>query len=146
MTMTQPRLMKRVASILLASGRTWGRPPPPRLTLPRSHLYSSSRRFPVVPSLTLGFPHKIPNRASATPGLLRCSMEISNMAAYLHSQGLSCHVLTPKIGTGKGLTCGPSLVTKYHSAGKISSEDSVKMLAVGNTPSFDKRTVCACKR
>jgi hypothetical protein len=27
-------------------------------------------------------------------------------------------VLTPKIGTGKGLTCGPSLVTKYHSAGK----------------------------
>jgi hypothetical protein len=29
---------------------------------------------------------------------------------------------------------------------KISSEDSVKMLAVGNTPSFDKRTVCAFKR
>jgi hypothetical protein len=29
---------------------------------------------------------------------------------------------------------------------KISSEDSVKMLAVGNTPSFDKRTVCALKR
>jgi hypothetical protein len=55
-------------------------------------------------------------------------------------------MLTPKIGTGKGLTCRPSLVTKYHSVGKISSEDSVKMLAVGNTPSFDKRTVCACKR
>jgi hypothetical protein len=27
-------------------------------------------------------------------------------------------MLTPKIGTGKGLTCGPSLVTKYHLAGK----------------------------
>jgi hypothetical protein len=55
-------------------------------------------------------------------------------------------MLTPKIGTGKGLTCGPSLVMKCHSASKISSEDSVKMLAVGNTPSFDKTTVCAFKR
>jgi hypothetical protein len=55
-------------------------------------------------------------------------------------------MLTPKIDTGKGLTCGPSLVTKYHSAGKICSEDSVKMLVVGNTPSFGKRTVCACER
>jgi hypothetical protein len=27
-------------------------------------------------------------------------------------------VLTPKNGTGKGLTCAPSLVTKYHSARK----------------------------
>jgi hypothetical protein len=55
-------------------------------------------------------------------------------------------MLTPKIGTGKELTCGPSLVIKCHSAGKISSEDSVKMLAVGNTPSFGRRTVCALKR
>jgi hypothetical protein len=55
-------------------------------------------------------------------------------------------MLTPKIVTGKGLTCGPSLVTKCHSAGKIFSEDSVKMLAVGNTPSFGKRTVCAYER
>jgi hypothetical protein len=55
-------------------------------------------------------------------------------------------MLTPKIGTGKGLTCGPSLVTKCHSAGKISSEDSVKMLPVGNMPSFGKKTVCAFKR
>jgi hypothetical protein len=54
-------------------------------------------------------------------------------------------MLTPKIGIGKGLTCGPSLVTKCHSAGKISSEDSVKMLAVDNTPSFGRRTVCAFK-
>jgi hypothetical protein len=29
---------------------------------------------------------------------------------------------------------------------KISSEDSVKVLAVGNTPSFGKRTVCVFKR
>jgi hypothetical protein len=35
-------------------------------------------------------------------------------------------VLTPKIGTRKRLTCGPSLVKKYHSARKIISEDSVK--------------------
>jgi hypothetical protein len=55
-------------------------------------------------------------------------------------------MLKPKIGTGKRLTCGPTLVTKYHSAGKIFSEDSVKMLAVGNTPSLGKRTICACKR
>jgi hypothetical protein len=55
-------------------------------------------------------------------------------------------MLTPKIGTGKVLTCGPSLVTKCHSVGKISSEDLVKMLAVGNTPPFGKRTVCAFKR
>jgi hypothetical protein len=27
-------------------------------------------------------------------------------------------MLTPKKGTGEGLTCGPSLVTKYHSARK----------------------------
>jgi hypothetical protein len=26
-------------------------------------------------------------------------------------------LLTPKNGTGKGLTCGPSLVKKHHSAG-----------------------------
>jgi hypothetical protein len=55
-------------------------------------------------------------------------------------------MLTPKIDTGKGLTFGSSLVTKYHLAGKISSEDSVKMLVVGNTPSFGRRTVCAFKR
>jgi hypothetical protein len=55
-------------------------------------------------------------------------------------------MLTPKNATGKGLTCGPSLMTKYHSARKISLEDSAKMLAVGNTPSFGKGTVCAYKR
>jgi hypothetical protein len=46
----------------------------------------------------------------------------------------------------KGADLWAELVTKYHSAGKISSEDSVKVLAVGTTPSFGKRTVCACKR
>jgi hypothetical protein len=35
-------------------------------------------------------------------------------------------MLTPKISIGKGLTCGPSLVKKYHSARKIFSEDSAK--------------------
>jgi hypothetical protein len=55
-------------------------------------------------------------------------------------------MLTPKIGIGKGLTCGPSLVMKCHSTGKISSEDSVKMLVVGNTLSFGRRTVWALKK
>jgi hypothetical protein len=55
-------------------------------------------------------------------------------------------MLTPKIGTREKLTCGLRLVTRYHSAGKISSEDSVKMLVVGNAPSFGKKTVCAFKR
>jgi hypothetical protein len=54
-------------------------------------------------------------------------------------------MLTQKIGTGKELTCGSSLVTKCHSAGKISPEDSARMLAVGNTLSFGKRTVYAFK-
>jgi hypothetical protein len=54
-------------------------------------------------------------------------------------------MLTPKIGTGKELTCGPSLVTKCHSAGKICPEDSTRMLAVSNTLSFGKRTVYAFK-
>jgi hypothetical protein len=74
MTTTQPRMMKRVASILLASGPTWGPPSLSRSILPRNHLYSSSRRFSMVPSLTLGFPHKIPNRSSVTrvfPGAAR---------------------------------------------------------------------------
>jgi hypothetical protein len=37
------------------------------------------------------------------------------------------------------------LVTKYHSAEEVFSEDSVKMLAVGDTPSFGKKTICAFK-
>jgi hypothetical protein len=32
---------------------------------------------------------------------------------------------------------------KFHSTGKISSEDSARALTDGNTSSFGKRTVCA---
>jgi hypothetical protein len=71
-----------------------------------------------------------------------CSSKFCTCYSFISSQIL----LTSKIGTEKGLTCGPRLVMKYHSVGKISSEDSVKMLAVGNTPSFGRRTVCAFKR
>jgi hypothetical protein len=52
-------------------------------------------------------------------------------------------MLTPKIGTGKRLICGPNLVTNPVWQGKISSEDSAEMPAVGSLFSFGKRTVCA---
>jgi hypothetical protein len=52
-------------------------------------------------------------------------------------------MLTPKIGTGRRLICGPNLVTNSVQQGKISSEDSVEMPAVGSMFSFGKRTVCA---
>jgi hypothetical protein len=52
-------------------------------------------------------------------------------------------MLTPKIGTGEGLICGPDLVSNPVQQGKISSEDSVEMLAVGSLFPFGKRTVCA---
>jgi hypothetical protein len=52
-------------------------------------------------------------------------------------------MLTPKIGTGRRLICGPSLVANSIRQGKISSEDSIKMPAVGNMSSFGKGTVCA---
>jgi hypothetical protein len=55
-------------------------------------------------------------------------------------------MLTPKNGTGKGLTCGPSLVTKYRSARKdLLRGFGKRLLAVGNAPSFGKRTICAFK-
>jgi hypothetical protein len=83
-------------------------------------------------------------------GRVNVDREISELTMALKNpehpgrfRGFGVVLLTPKIGTGKGLTCWPSLVTKCHSVGKISSEDSVKMLAVGNTPSFGRRTVCA---
>jgi hypothetical protein len=40
--------------------------------------------------------------------------------------------LTPKIGTGRRLICGPNLVTNPVQQGKISSEDSAEMPAVGS--------------
>jgi hypothetical protein len=52
-------------------------------------------------------------------------------------------MLTPKIGTGRRLICGPNLVTNSVRQGKISSEDSAEMPAVGSMFSFGKRTVCA---
>jgi hypothetical protein len=57
----QPRLIKLVASFLLASGPTWRSPPSLESRLPHSHLYSSPRRFPVESHLLLGCSHKIPN-------------------------------------------------------------------------------------
>jgi hypothetical protein len=41
-------------------------------------------------------------------------------------------MLTPKIGIGKRLICGPNLVTNPVRQGKISSEDSVEVPAVGS--------------
>jgi uncharacterized protein len=39
-------------------------------------------------------------------------------------------VLTPKIGTGESLICGPNLITNPVQRRKISSEDLAEMLAV----------------
>jgi hypothetical protein len=52
-------------------------------------------------------------------------------------------LLTPKIGTGEMLICGPNLATNPVQRGKISSEDSAEMRAVGSLFPFGKRTVCA---
>jgi hypothetical protein len=52
-------------------------------------------------------------------------------------------MLTPKIGTGERLICGPNLVTNPVQRGKNSSEDSAEMLAVGSLFPFGKRNVCA---
>jgi hypothetical protein len=44
---------------------------------------------------------------------------ISQAASFVAvCEGFLGILLTPKNGTGEGLTCGPSLVTKYHSATK----------------------------
>jgi hypothetical protein len=103
----QPRLMKRVASFLLASGPLWSPPPPSRSWLLHSHLYSSPRWFPVGSHLLLGCSHKIPNRASVTSepscrditapsmafGLPRRSTVASSATFGPCSQGPSRHVL-----------------------------------------------------
>jgi hypothetical protein len=115
----QPKLMERVASFLLASGPLWSPPPPPRLWLPHSHLYSSPKRFPVESHLLLGCFHKIPNRASVTSepsrrgiaapcmafDLPRCSTVASNTTLGPCSQGTSRHVLphaAPGFFIGRG--------------------------------------------
>jgi hypothetical protein len=51
-------------------------------------------------------------------------------------------MLTPKIGTGRRLICGPNLVTNSARQEKISSEDSAEIPVVGSMFSFGKRTVC----
>jgi hypothetical protein len=51
-------------------------------------------------------------------------------------------LLTPKIGTGEELICGPDSVMDPVRRGKISSEDSTEMLAVGSLIPFGKGTVC----
>jgi hypothetical protein len=48
-------------------------------------------------------------------------------------------MLTPKIGTGEGLICGPNLVTNPVQRKKIFSEDSAEMLAVGSLASVRQR-------
>jgi hypothetical protein len=50
-------------------------------------------------------------------------------------------MLTPKIGTGKRLTCGPSLVEKAPFGKRFSSKHSVKASVVGSMSSFSRRVV-----
>jgi hypothetical protein len=95
----QPRLMKRVASFLLAPGPTWRPPLPSRLRLPHSHLYSSPRRFLMESHLLLGCSHKIPNWTSFTSGLSRWSTVVSNTILGPCSQGPLRHVL-PHVALG----------------------------------------------
>jgi hypothetical protein len=101
----QPRLMKRIASFLLASGPTWKPPPPPLSQLPHSHLYPSSRRFLVVPTLTFGLSHKIPNGTSVTLGLHRYNTVISGITSGLRSKGQVMYYpmlhLDSSLGTGE---------------------------------------------
>jgi hypothetical protein len=115
----QPRLMKRVASFVLASGPLWSPPLPTRSWPPHSHLCSRPKRFPVESHLLLGCSHKIPNWASVTSksshhgnaapsmalGLPRHSTVASNNTLGPCSQGPSRHVLPlspPGFFTGRG--------------------------------------------
>jgi hypothetical protein len=50
-------------------------------------------------------------------------------------------MLTPKIGTGGSMICGPNLVKNPVQRRKIPSEDSAEVLAVGSLLSFGKGTV-----
>jgi hypothetical protein len=52
-------------------------------------------------------------------------------------------LLTPKFGTRESLICGSNLVKNPVQRGKISSEDSAEVLAVGSLLPFGKGTVCA---
>jgi hypothetical protein len=101
----QPRLMKRVASFLLASGPTWRPPPPLESRLPHSHLYSSPRRFHVESHLLLGCSHKISNGTSFTSSLSQHSTMASNTSSGPCSHGPSRHVL-PHVAHGFLAGCG----------------------------------------
>jgi hypothetical protein len=113
----QQRLMKCIASFLLASGPLWSPPPPPRWWLPHSHLYSSPTRFHVESHLLLGCSTKIKNWVSVTLepschgiaapsmafGLPRHNTVASNTTLDPCSQGSSRHVLahtTPRFFVG----------------------------------------------
>jgi hypothetical protein len=103
----QPTLMKRVASFLVASGTFWGPPLPTRSWLSHSHLCSSPSRFPVESHLLLGCSHKIPNGASSTFDLSRCSTATSNTILGLSLQGPLWRVLphaAPRFFAGCGYT------------------------------------------
>jgi hypothetical protein len=52
-------------------------------------------------------------------------------------------MLTPKFGTARSLSCGPSLVKEsVRKEGRILQKDSAKELAVGSWLSFGKESVC----
>jgi hypothetical protein len=51
-------------------------------------------------------------------------------------------LLTPKIGTGKRLICGPNLVTNPVRQRKIALEDSAEVPPVGSMFPFGKRAIC----
>jgi hypothetical protein len=48
-----------------------------------------------------------------------CPRQLQNLKELLYTFSSSTGLLIPKIGTGKRLTCGPSLVKKHHSAGNF---------------------------
>jgi hypothetical protein len=95
----QPRLMKRVASFLLASGPTWRPLLQLESRLPHSQFYSGPIRFPVESHLLLGCSHKIPNWSSFTLGLSRRCTLASNTSSGPCSQGPSRDVL-PHVAPG----------------------------------------------
>jgi hypothetical protein len=64
-------------------------------------------------SISEGFPF------STDAGWVFCGATYLCVGQYpLMYQLMGVTFLTPKNGTGKGLTCGPILVVKYHSARK----------------------------
>jgi hypothetical protein len=139
---TQPRVMERITSFLLASGPLWSPPLPTRSWLPHCHLYSSPRRFPVESHLLLGCSHKIPNRTSSAFDHSRCSTATSNTILGLCSQGLTRHVLpraTPRFFVGhgrKGWWSSPNFATIL-----LASRDDVSTLYSGGRTQSQGMTI-----